>query len=200
MVVCDKKRCIFIHIPKTAGTSIEQYLQDKGKNEITFRGVHKNRSMHHYTALELKKFVPIIFNHYYKFSIIRNPYDRLLSEYYWTPVPNLGFKYGKTKADFLHQVIDIVRKKKYYENIYYDHFLPQYRFVYHDKKLLVDQIFKYEDLDWVTNYLKKKLEINMDFPTFNKTNKKKDDNWTENQKRKIYNLYKNDFLIFNYEK
>jgi len=196
MVVCDNKRCIFIHIPKTAGTSVEQFLIDKGRNEISFRGVNNNRSMHHYSSLKLQKIIPLKFNQYYKFSIVRNPYDRLLSEYYWTPVPNLGYKYGKTKADFLYNITHIIKNKKYNENIYYDHFIPQYRFVYHYKKLLVDQIFKFEDLEWVVGYLKKKLNINMDFPLLNKSIKK--DGWTENQKRKIYNLYKDDFRIFNY--
>ena len=94
----------FIHIPKTAGTSVEQFIKDNGKNEINYLGVQNNRSMHHYTALELKKLEPHIFDIYYKFSIVRNPYDRLLSEYYWTPIPHVGYKSGKTKAEFLNYV------------------------------------------------------------------------------------------------
>ena len=196
MVICHNKKCIYIHIPKCAGTSVEQFLREHGKNGLQYHGVREGRSMHHFTAFDLKRENPHIFNIYYKFSIVRNPYDRLLSEYYWTPVPNLGYKYGKTKADFLYNITHIIKNKKYNENIYYDHFIPQYRFVYHYKKLLVDQIFKFEDLEWVVGYLKKKLNINMDFPLLNKSIKK--DGWTENQKRKIYNLYKDDFIIFNY--
>ena len=202
MVICHQKKCIFIHIPKTAGTSIEQFIKDNGQNHIELIGVSNNRSMHHYTAHELKNIFPTLYNNYYKFSIVRNPYERLLSEYYWTPVPNLGFKSGRKKADFLYHVINIVKNNKYNENIYYDHFLPQYCFICNNnKKLVIDQLFKYEDLIWVSQYLKKKLEINSDFPYLNKSKSSiKKDDWTHNQKEKIYKLYKNDFLLFGYEK
>lgn len=198
MVVCYKKKCIFIHIPKTAGTSIEQFLIDSGKNSLDFKGVKDGRSMHHYRAYDLKREIPYIFNSLYKFSIVRNPYDRLLSEYYWTPIRNVGYKSGKTKVEFLNYVSEVVHKNQYYENIYNDHFMPQYMFLY-DKKLLIDHVFKYEDLDWVITYLKKKLNIESDLPLLNRTKIKKD-NWNERQKERIYKLYKNDFILFNYEK
>jgi hypothetical protein len=202
MVICHQKRCIFIHIPKTAGTSIEHFIKDNNKNHLELIGVLNNRSMQHYTAQELKNIYPVVYNNYYKFSIVRNPYERLLSEYYWTPVPDLGFKSGRNKADFLYHVIDIVKNNKYNENIYYDHLAPQYSFICNNKKqLVIDQLFKYEDLEWVSSYLKKKLEIESDFPYLNKSKSliKKDD-WTPNQKEKIYKLYKNDFLLFGYKK
>ena len=102
MVVIHKKKCIFVHIPKCAGTSMEQFLKDYGNNEIEYFGVFKNRSLHHLTAYELlmslrkKKF-----SKYYRFSIVRNPYDRLLSEYYWTPIYGIGYKNGGSKKAFL---------------------------------------------------------------------------------------------------
>ena len=201
MVVCHEKKCIFIHIPKTAGTSIEQFLREKNKNDLEFIGLKNNRSMQHYRAIELKIQLGYIFNLYYKFSIIRNPYDRLLSEYYWTPIPNVGYKYGKTKFEFLNYVTDVIKNNKIFENKYNDHFIPQYLFLYQGKKLLVDQIFKYEDLEWVENYLKKKLNIDNNLPFLNKSklNIEKED-WNPRQKERIYKLYKPDFLIFNYEK
>ena len=72
-------------------------------------------------------------------------------------------------------------------------------FIYEGKKLLVDQLFKYEDLEWVSQYLKRKLDIKRDFPLLNKTNIQKVE-WTEVQKNKIYNLYKKDFELFGYKK
>lgn len=101
MVVCHQKKCIFIHIPKCAGTSIEQFIKDHGRNDLQFIGLYQNRSLHHLTAIELKIIIKEqIFHHYYKFSVVRNPYDRLLSEYYWTPIQNIGYKTGGTKKLF----------------------------------------------------------------------------------------------------
>jgi hypothetical protein len=202
MVICHNKRCIFIHIPKTAGTSIEQFIKENGKNEIDLLGAQNGRSLHHLTGIELKKILPSYFDNYYKFSFVRNPYDRLLSEYYWTSVPNLGYKSGKTKAYFLYKVIEIVKNRKYFENIYFDHFIPQYLFVYNKNlKLLVNDIFKYEDLENNVKIIREKLQLNNNFPYLNKSklNVEKVD-WTPKQKEKIYKLYMNDFLLFGYEK
>jgi hypothetical protein len=69
----------------------------------------------------------------------------------------------------------------------------------YDKKLLIDHVFKYEDLDWVITFLKKKLNIESDLPLLNKTKIKKD-YWNERQKERIYKLYKTDFILFNYDK
>ena len=101
MVICHNKKCIFIHIPKTAGTSIEQFIKDNDRNPIILLGVRNGRSMHHFSALEIKSLFPDLFKKYYKFSFVRNPYDRLLSEYYWCKIPNVCYKFGKTKKTFL---------------------------------------------------------------------------------------------------
>jgi len=199
MVVCHEKKCIFIHIPKTAGTSIEQFIRDNGSNNLLFIGVRNNRSLQHLTAYELKMMIPYIYKQYYKFSIVRNPYDKLLSEYYWNPSINIGYKKGKSKKDFLKNVIEIVQNKKYFNDIYNDHFIPQYNFLFYKNKLLVNQLFKYEDLEWVSSFLKKKLKITRNFPYLNRNDIEKE-GWNEDEKEIIYNLYKNDFLYFGYQK
>ena len=199
MVVCHEKKCIFIHIPKTAGTSIEQFIRDNGSNNLLFIGVRNNRSLQHLTAYELKMMIPYIYKQYYKFSIVRNPYDKLLSEYYWNPSINIGYKKGKSKKDFLKNVIEIVQNKKYFNDIYNDHFIPQYNFLFYKNKLLLNQLFKYEDLEWVSSFLKKKLKITRNFPYLNRNDIEKE-GWNEDEKEIIYNLYKNDFLYFGYQK
>ncbi len=204
MVVCDNKKCIFIHIPKTAGTSVEQFLRDNETNDLRFHGYRDGRSTHHFPALRLKKeLTPSLFNSYYRFSIVRNPYDRLLSEYYWTPIPNVGYKKGGDKSTFLKYVLYVVKNKYYFTNRYNDHFIPQYLFVYDEKKkLLVNQLFRYEDLDWVKEFLKKKLNIKNDMRHLNatKTGPMEKVAWTDEEKEIIYAIYKNDFILFNYPK
>ena len=59
--------CVFIHVPKAAGTSINHALY--------------GRTLGHYTALEVRNAFPRLFNNAYVFSVVRNPYDRLLSAY-----------------------------------------------------------------------------------------------------------------------
>jgi len=61
-------RCIFIHIPKTAGKSINRFFGMKWQN-------HKDLPRY---AEELE---PKVFASYLKFATVRNPWDRMLSEY-----------------------------------------------------------------------------------------------------------------------
>ena len=96
MVVCHMRKIIFIHIPKTAGSSIEHLLRDEGRYELDFIGVRNGRSTHHYMGIELKMILKDLYPKYYKFSFVRNPYDRLISEYFWCRIKDVGHKFNKT--------------------------------------------------------------------------------------------------------
>jgi hypothetical protein len=61
-------RCIFIHIPRTGGKSLQRFFGTKWQD-------HKDISRY---AQELK---PEIFTSYYKFAVVRNPWARLVSDY-----------------------------------------------------------------------------------------------------------------------
>jgi len=73
-------------------------------------------------------------------------------------------------------------------------------FIYNTQnKLLVNHLFKYEDLDNAVGFIKKKLQINGNLYQLNKTNVEKTD-WSSEEKEIIYELYKKDFLYFQYKK
>jgi sulfotransferase famil protein len=65
----DRLRCIFIHIPKTAGMSVVESLFGAG------RALHK--SIVDYKMVLTKA----EFEAYFKFAFVRNPWDRALSAY-----------------------------------------------------------------------------------------------------------------------
>jgi hypothetical protein len=199
MVVCHIRKIIFIHIPKTAGSSIEHLLRDEGKYELDFIGVRNGRSTHHYMGIELKLILKELYPTYYKFSFVRNPYDRLISEYFWCRLNNVGHKFNKTFDEFLDYVEDVIKNKKFFKPIENDHFIPQYSFLFFNNKLIVNNIFKYEDIETVAPLIKKRLKINTVLQHLNKS-KKNEITLTQEQKDRIYNLYKIDFQTFNYEK
>jgi len=199
MVVCHSRKIIFIHIPKTAGSSIEHLLRDEGRYELDFIGVRNGRSTHHYMGIELKLILKDLYPKYYKFSFVRNPYDRLVSEYFWCRINNVGHKFNKTFDEFLDYVEDVVKNKKFFKPIENDHFIPQYSFLFFNNKLLVNNIFKYEDLETVGPLIKKRLKIKTTLQHLNKS-VKNEITLTQEQKDRVYNLYKIDFETFNYDK
>ncbi len=68
LMINHQYRCIFVHIPKTAGKSINRFFGMRWQN-------HKDLFRY---AEELE---PRVFAGYFKFAIVRNPWDRMLSEY-----------------------------------------------------------------------------------------------------------------------
>lgn len=61
-------RCIFVHIPKTAGNSV---------NRVFGVGWEDHKDLQRY----YQELSPEVFHRYFKFAIVRNPWDRLLSDY-----------------------------------------------------------------------------------------------------------------------
>ena len=73
-MIIDKYKTIFIHIPKNAGTSIEEYFGNKSV---------RIQPEKHADIYEIKKKFKNSYNNYRKFTIIRNPYDKMVSWYFY---------------------------------------------------------------------------------------------------------------------
>ena len=71
-MISHKHKCIFLHIPKAAGTSIERFLRgtDPEIPEKTPRQRGFSRFLNDHPD-------------YYVFSFVRNPYDRFVSAWKW---------------------------------------------------------------------------------------------------------------------
>lgn len=80
-----KHKFVFIHIPKTGGSSIEKVLEDAGDTTLLYNnganpGVLNGHSPQHSTYRELVD-LKLIPNDFTVFSVVRNPYDRFMSDY-----------------------------------------------------------------------------------------------------------------------
>ena len=75
-MIYNNLKCIYIHIPKTGGMSIESILGSNLKN------IHQRPlSIKHGYPSEWK--YPKYWKKYYKFTFVRNPWDRAVSAYYF---------------------------------------------------------------------------------------------------------------------
>lgn len=93
-MISEKNKFLFIHIPKTAGNSIQsrlsKYSEDEIVREAPFQdgierfgvkgrcGLHKHSSLADYYSALGRDY----FNGFFKFSCIRNPWDRAISFYF----------------------------------------------------------------------------------------------------------------------
>jgi hypothetical protein len=133
-------RTIFVHVPKTAGTAIENTLRENQRQSV---GGHT-------TALGYQSKFPEQFAQYWKFTVVRHPIDRFISAYCYLahrPVhPHLN-----------NQVVhDCGSLESFAEKICAEpaiilrivHLLPQHQFVCDQAgNALVDSIYKFEDLE-----------------------------------------------------
>ena len=67
-MVSNKHKCIFVHIIKTGGTSIDKL----------FRG----RTGHKFAKNYKKDVGNKKWNNYFKFTFVRNPWDKMVSQYF----------------------------------------------------------------------------------------------------------------------
>jgi hypothetical protein len=149
-VICGQYRCLFVHVPKTAGMSVEHvFLRLVGltwetRAPLLLRGNDDPRlgppRLAHLKAGEYVArgyLTAEQFESYFKFSFVRNPWDRIVSEYKYRGYP--------VKIDFKTYLFKHLPPPGWTDT--YCHIIPQYDFLYDDGgKLLVDFVGRYESL------------------------------------------------------
>lgn len=200
----DEYNLLFIHIPKTGGSNIENFFFSYSKkkpvisnlcsNNINLR--INNHSLQHMTYKEIltnKDFFNIDFNNIKIITVVRNPYDRILSDLFY-----LKFASKNNNSDEIEEII-----KNYLNNdhLYDNHKLEQYKFITNENNTIEKKIIilKCETLNAQMEEL--------GFPEFsnfcNLTNTKINKDYSKYLNSKsielINNYYKQDFLYFNYK-
>ena len=74
-MISHKHKAIFLHIPRTGGTSIEALLEP----EIQKGNIVCDVNEKHYTWHQAKEKYKDYWKDYFKFSFVRNPFDRVVS-------------------------------------------------------------------------------------------------------------------------
>jgi hypothetical protein len=187
------KNFIFIHINKTGGTSIS--------NALGIGKTHQNY---------IKTIIPLIgekkLKNTYTFTCIRNPFERILSQYNYRIKPNKNYKepYLKENVDFNKWVkLTYKEKNKKYWNCSVI-FKPQIDWVKDNKGkvILPNKIIRFEkikeDFNEVTSY----LEADITLPHLNKSTDKKQnyrEKYNSESKKIIEEYFKEDLEYFNYK-
>ncbi len=183
-----KKKCVFFHIPKTAGISISNSLFGDIK--------WGHRSVNFYKSHYGEK----VFNSLYKFCFVRNPYDRLFSAYTFLKeggVNNQDLEFSNSYLEEFASFDEFVLKGLEKEEIMnWVHFKPQYTFVCDENdNIVMDFIGKMENLKADFNTVCKHLNIESELQKLNMSSAKKNE-FSEEVKAMIKLKYQKDFNLF----
>ena len=177
-MIIDKYKTIFIHIPKNAGTSIEEYF---GNESVRIQPEK------HADIYEIKRKFKNSYNNYRKFTIIRTPYDKMISWYFYLK-RNLG--------DYnIVEINDWIKdpSKFWHADDPVGYLKPQFEWI--DDTV---EIIKFENINKELNNFFGKI---ISLPISNKSNRNHYlEYYNEQSLSIIYNKYKEDFKQFNYKK
>lgn len=186
----DSAQAIFIHIPKTAGTSLYSLIGYTGIGHVNYRW-YESRD-------------PNKFNQYFKFAFVRNPWDRLVSAFFY-------LKKGGSNAMDKHWAMKNIDKYSTFEEFVIDwvspeninryfHFIPQYKFIYDQSLYLkVDYVGKFENLNQDFEVVANKLNIHQSLPYINKSNRKDYQSYYSKKTKEIVaQVYKQDIELLGY--
>jgi hypothetical protein len=81
-MISDSHRFVFVHIPRTGGTSVETALAALSRDPVRFVARGNTAFPHkHDSAAELAARLGADWGRYMRFSIVRDPWARMLSDY-----------------------------------------------------------------------------------------------------------------------
>lgn len=187
-------KCLFVHIPKVAGQSVEAVFLDKlglnwtqrealllKPNSLPVKGPPR---LAHLTATEYTQLGYVSsgeFNEFFKFSFIRNPWDRIWSEYKYRQYP---FSFD----EFLLKRFPTAKDDNYrtHEDLY-RHVIPQSEFLFDNSgNCLVDFIGRFETIQNDFSHLTNKVfGYSLKLPHKNKSSSRVM-NFLKKEKRQSY--------------
>lgn len=188
-MICREFNCLFVHIPKTAGQSVEQFFMDRlhldwdrdretlllQSNGDRSRGTEKLAHLSASEYVECGYVSREEYSRYFKFSFVRNPWSRILSEYRYR-----NYFSHRSFRDF---VLNKLPQPGWDDK--YRHVMPQYDML-HDRhgNLLVDFVGRFESLQQDFDAVCEKLGITgSGLPHRNRSDKK-----SRGLKRRLRNM------------
>ena len=189
----DELKTIFVHIPKTAGVSLNRALfNNMGGSHRTIKNY-----MWYFNNRELRQ--------YYKFCFVRNPWDRLVSSYIFLrnggmnkDDANWAEKHLSSCESFEDFVMNYVMNESV---LSYTHFIPQYKFISCFGEIYMDKIYKFEEMQSAVQDIQDKLGIDMLLTHSNKSKKVQGyrEYYSEKTRDIVADIYKQDISLFDYK-
>jgi len=150
-MISDEHKCIFVHIPRCGGTSIECVIWpgERREDELwmgfvdEFHNKYQTGGLQHLLAKQIRRRLgERRFDEYFKFAVVRNPFDRLVSQYSYIRFrPDLRTFLGMEEDAPFASYLELIRRKHHVQ------WEPQVSFICDDDgSLLVDCVARFEAL------------------------------------------------------
>ncbi len=208
MILSHKNKFIYIHVYKVAGTSIRSVLQEYSDFSSTDFPLVENIkfflgkrikflskwAIDHINAREIKLLLPDeVYNNYFKFAFVRNPWDWQVSLYHYMlqykdhPQHNLICKM-KTFDEYIEWRIN--NDMELQKDFLYDE----------NGNILVDFIGKFENLQEDFNFICKKINVTQSVLPLANPSKHLHykDYYNKHTRDLIYNAFQKDIETFKY--
>ena len=195
----DQHECIFVHIPKAAGVSICRALFGN------LAGSHTK--MVGYQIIFSKE----EFSRYFKFTFVRNPWDRVFSAYNFLKMGGMNEEDSKwaevemTPYDNFDEFVSRGLQKSRIQK--WRHFVPQsdFLFVPYDRRIQVDFLGYFENIQPDFEYIVDKLgmggEVTLAHQNKSHNDRKLDykEFYTDETREIVSTIYQKDIDVFGYK-
>jgi len=206
MLISHKHKFIFIHIPKTAGTTMRallepvvddftNFLNDEGKKILSKRiAIGLNPSPIHMNIIGVSRILDVRLEEYTLVTAIRDPFDRFVSYYNYLKFNNPSHRLHPAANKLtLNQFVPFLINDKEFDTA------CQYSFIRRDNKILMKNVYILKTEQLEEDY-KKFCEI-FQLPVFpikslNKSEGRTEENLTLDSKILIHNFERDIEIIY----
>jgi len=228
MIINNSFKFIFVHVPKSAGTSVTKLLSGYSSYcDIEVGGTAMGEAIQpffraryglskHSTALEIKNVIgDALWDRYFTFALVRNPYARVYSSFKF-----LRRMRAETRLDYLAPLDDLKSLHDFVRSDYFrtegmDRILKPQTFWIGDGSanptLAVDFVGRVETIaDSITHISERVPGLfgmagNIEVPVLNSSGQSSDETWQSlirdpNTERLIFEKYRIDFEMFGYDR
>ena len=206
----EKYNCIFVHIPRTGGTSIEEVIwpimENRTEAELwmgfvdPYHNKYQTGGLQHLLAMQIRQEIgEAVFNRCYRFTVVRNPWDKAVSQYSL-------MKYRKGLRDFIGMqenddfktYLSLIQRREHVQ------WMPQFRFFLDENgEQLVNFIARFENFNDDVSTILGELDIKVDAIPHSAVNKTVRGNYRQyyddESVEMIRQIYRQDIELLGYE-
>ena len=208
MLISTEKKFIFVHVPKTAGTSVTTMLSPHClmPERTSFRRVlshlpvpedpYKAFMRKHDKAWWLKIKLPRkMFDTYLKFAVVRNPFDYAVSYYFYTRRNVTHSRHKMAMRSTFSEYLRAMGRKNWFTPVTQHSWLTDVS----GQRIIVDRVLRFETLHDDLSALCAELGIDMDMPHSNSSSHTHySAYYSEDDRAFAERLFRRDLEMFDY--